>query len=304
MVKKLLFSYLEYLEIEKNKSPSTIKNYTHYLFRFLDWAKISNPQEITPLLVRKYKLFLNRYKSKNGENLKKVTINHHLIALRNFLRFLARIEELEVMPADRVELLQEEGKIIRVLNEEQLNNLLKAPNVKTKFGIRDKAILELLFSSGMRVSELVSLNCDNLNFKTGEISVIGKGKKVRVVFISKQAEWALKAYLARRKDDFRPLFIRYRGPKAKDPKGEDLRLSTRSVEKIVKACARKIGLAIEPTPHTLRHTFATDLLRSGADLRSVQELLGHKNVATTQIYTHVTNLRLKEVHKKYHRGNR
>lgn len=301
---KHILRFLEYLEIEKGRSPRTVENYAFFLKRFAAFAKVDSPTKISPALVRQYKLFLSRYRDKKGRPLKRSSQNHHLIALRSFLRYLAQQEELDVLPPDRVELMKEPDREVKVLNEEALETLLAAPNVKTRQGLRDKAILELLFSTGMRVSELVSLDVDDVNLKTREMSVIGKGGKIRVVFISDSAADSLASYLGRRGDDFKPLFIRYAGAKAKTSDGEDLRLSVRSVQKIVKKYARKAGLAIEPSPHTLRHTFATDLLRRGADIRAVQELLGHSNIATTQIYTHITNPQLKKVHQKFHRGNR
>jgi site-specific recombinase XerD len=217
---------------------------------------------------------------------------------------LAQQEGLDILPPDRVELMKEPDREVKVLNEESLEALLSAPSTKTRQGLRDKAVLELLFSTGMRVSELVSLDVDDVNLKTREMSVMGKGGKIRVVFISDDAADSLANYLGIREDAYKPLFIRYAGGKTSALDGEDLRLTVRSIQKIVKRYARKVGLAVEPSPHTLRHTFATDLLRRGADIRAVQELLGHSNIATTQIYTHVTNPQLKEIHKKYHRGNK
>lgn len=305
MFKDQILRYLEYLELEKNKSQKTIKNYSFYLNRFADFSKLSNALEITPPLIRQFKLYLSRFKSLNGNSLKKVTINYHLIALRSFLKYCLRVEELSVMAPDKIELLDSEDREIKTLNEDDLGRLLAGPNLNTKEGRRDRAILELLFSSGLRVSELVSLNRDQINLETKEFSIRGKGGYIRVAFISEKAAWALKMYLAKREDAARPLFVRFSGPTPDSSTfGDDLRLTTRSVESLVKKYAKKAGIMSDPTPHTLRHSFATDLLSAGADLRSVQELLGHKNVATTQIYTHVTNPQLKAVHKKFHRGNK
>jgi len=306
LFKDLILRYLEYLELEKNKSQKTITNYSFYLNRFRQFAKIEDVKKLTPILVRQFKLYLNRYRNmRTGRALKKLTINYHLIALRNFLKYCLRVEELLVMAPDKIELLDTEERGIKVLTEDDLERLLTSPDLNLKEGRRDRAILELLFSSGLRVSELVSLNRDQINLKTNEFSVRGKGGYVRVAFISDRAAWTLKAYLAKREDAFRPLFVRFGGPKSQSDKfGEDLRLGIRSVENIVKKYASKAGIMSDPTPHTLRHSFATDLLTSGADLRSVQELLGHKNVATTQIYTHVTNPQLKAIHRKFHKGNR
>ncbi|PJC21732.1 hypothetical protein CO059_03265 [candidate division WWE3 bacterium CG_4_9_14_0_2_um_filter_48_10] len=296
--------FLEYLEIEKGRSLRTVDNYTFFLNRFLEFAKIDSPTEISPTLVRRYKLFLSRYRDKNRKSLKRSSQNHHLIALRSFLRYLAQQEGMDVLPPDRVELMDEPDREVKVLNEESLEALLSAPDTRTKRGLRDKAILELLFSTGMRVSELVGLDVDDINLKTREMSVMGKGGKIRVVFISDDAADSLANYLGIREDAYKPLFIRYAGGKASASDGDDLRLTVRSIQKIVKKYARKAGLAVEPSPHTLRHTFATDLLRRGADIRAVQEMLGHSSIATTQIYTHITNPQLKEVHRKYHRGNK
>lgn len=295
--------FLGYLEVEKGRSFYSVRNYDFYLKRFLDLMKVTSPQQITPPLCRQYKLALARLKDRRGEPLKKVTVNYHLIALRAFLRYLLLHEDLKVMPPDKIELLKTEESKVKVLDEENLKKLLEQPDLQKVQGLRDRAIFELLFSTGLRVAELTSLNVADLNFKSGEVAVLGKGKRVRVVFLSPRAVWALRAYLARRQDEFKPLFIRLKGGVSQTPKGENLRLTTRSIQKLVKIYARSAGLSLEPTPHTLRHTFATDLLRAGADLRSVQEMLGHKNVATTQRYTHVTNPQLKAVHRKYHGGN-
>lgn len=304
LMKKHIRRFLEYLEIEKGRSPRTVENYEFFLRRFSDFAKVDSPTAITPKLVRRYKLFLNRYRDRNGKPLKKSSRNHHLIALRSFLRYLARHEEMDVLPSDRVELADEGDREIKVLDEDTLARLLSAPDPKTKQGPRDKAILELLFSTGLRVSELVGLDVSDINPKTREVSILGKGRKLRVVFVSDDAVDALKNYLSSRDDGYKPLFIRFKGGRPVNPEGEDARLSVRSVQKIVKKYALKAGIAVDPSPHTLRHTFATDLLRRGADIRAVQELLGHSNIATTQIYTHITNPQLKRVHRKFHRGNR
>lgn len=305
MIKDLLLRYLEYLELEKNKSPKTIVNYSFYLNRFLRFAKIKKPEQISPGLIRSFKLYLNRYPSAQGRGLKKSTINYHLIALRSFLKYLLRVEEMSVMAPDKIELLDQDDREIQILAPADLEKLLCEPNLNTPPGRRDRAILELLFSSGLRVSELTSLNREQINLETREFSIKGKGGYVRLAFISETAAWALKVYLTKRDEAFRPLFIRFHGRKP-DPStfGEDLRLTSRSVEMIVKKYAKKAGIMTNPTPHSLRHSFATDLLSAGADIRSVQEMLGHKNIATTQIYTHVTNPQLKAVHQKFHRGNR
>ncbi len=302
-MKNYLQKFLEYLEIEKGRSPRTIKSYSFFLNRFAEFAHSPSPTSITPQMVRQYKLYLNRYRDEHGHELSKSTQNRHLVALRSFLSYLAQQEEMNVLSKDRVELIDEGDRKVKVLEESSLQAFLNVPDTKTRTGMRDRAILELLFSTGLRVSELVSLDVADLNFKTREVSVMGKGRKVRVVFVSDSASGAVQSYLATREDEFKPLFIRYKGGEAKDPEGKDLRLSVRSIERLVKKYALLAGIAVDPTPHTLRHTFATDLLRRGADIRAVQELLGHKDISTTQIYTHVTNPQLKEVHRKYHSGN-
>jgi len=303
-MKNYLQKFLEYLEIEKGRSPRTIKSYYFFLKRFSEFAHSPSPTSIDPQMIRRYKLFLNRYRGEDGRELAKSTQNRHLVALRSFLHYLSQQEEMEVMPSDRVELITEGDRKVKVLEESALQDFLNAPDTKNKTGLRDQAILELLFSTGLRVSELVSLDVTDLNFKTRETSVMGKGRKLRVVFLSDEAVTSLQVYLDTREDEYKPLFIRYKGGEPKDPEGKDLRLTVRSIERLVKRYALKAGIAVDPTPHTLRHTFATDLLRRGADIRAVQELLGHANIATTQIYTHITNPQLKEVHRKYHSGNK
>lgn len=292
-----------------NLSQGTIKMYDYYLRVLLSFLK-EKTGDASPSLghlndetVKTFRVFLNRKMSlKSGAPIRRATQMNFLISLRAFLRYLSVEKGVEAFPPEKIKLGKAQDRRIKVLDREQIERLLKEPDLTKIEGLRDRAILELLFSTGMRVSEAVRLGVSDVNIKSGEISVIGKGRKIRVVFISDPAVWALKAYLARRPVEVEPLFIRFKGPKSKSE--ESLRLTTRSIESLVKKYARKAGLAIEPTPHTLRHTFATDLLRNGADLRSVQEMLGHKNVSTTQIYTHVTNPQLKEVHHKFHRVSR
>lgn len=301
-MEKYIKRFLEYLEIDKGLSPGTIARYKFFLNRFFQFAKINSPQEISPTLVRDFKLFLARYRDKKGRPLDKTTKNLHLIALRNFLRYFAEKEDLPVMLYTKIEIPKDEEREVKVLMDEQIERLLNAPETSDIIGLRDRAILQFLFSTGARVSEAVSINRDEVNFSTGEVSVKGKRGKYRVLFLSDEAISALKEYLNRRDDNFRPLFIRYSGPTPKDLTGEDRRLTVRSVENIVKKYAKKAGIVIGPTPHTLRHSMATDLLRHGADLRSIQEMLGHKQLETTRIYTHITNPQLKEIHRKFHRG--
>ena len=308
-LKTLITDFLQFCEIEANLSQGTIKMYDYHLLELLSFLKTELQKERLDLgdvndeSLRLYRVFLNRkISTKSKAPIKRSTQMNFLVSLRAFLRYLMLDRGMTVLSPEKIKLGKGQDRQIKVLTSEQIDLLLKEPDLTRVDGLRDRAIMELLFSTGMRVSELSHLNASDVNFKTSEISVLGKGRKVRVVFVSEQAQWALKSYLARRSLEVKPLFIRLKGPRPKD--ADDLRLSVRSIESLIKKYARKAGLAIDPTPHTLRHTFATDLLRNGADLRSVQELLGHKNVSTTQIYTHVTNPQLKEVHKKFHSGNK
>lgn len=301
---KLLPDFLEYLELERNASQKTIRNYDHYLKRFLEFAGDALPSEIDLQLIRKYRLHLARYiDPQTGKPLKRVTQNFFLIALRAFLRYLARID-IETLSAEKVELGAQDPSPLKVLDSDSLGRLLASPDVAKKDGLRDKALLETLFSTGLRVSELSSLNVDQINFQRREFGVIGKGGKERVVFLSDSAAQWLDKYLSSRKDLFKPLFIRFQGRFDPTDNGEKMRLTPRSIERIVEKYVKKIGLPVKATPHTLRHSFATDLLINGVDIRSVQEMLGHSNISTTQIYTHVTNKHLKDVHRAFHSRNK
>ncbi|MEK7136671.1 MAG: tyrosine-type recombinase/integrase [Patescibacteria group bacterium] len=294
--------YLLHLESELGKSPLTVKNYAHQLKDFLSAVTISSPLKIDKKVVQLYKQHLHRFENRDGTQLTVRTRNHRLTVLRAFLRYLIQEEELDVYPPDRVQRLKEDPRQVKVLFIEEVESLLDSPNTGTLAGKRDKAILELFFSTGLRLAELRSLNRKDLNFTTREISVRGKRGKIRLVFVSDRAAATLKDYLQGRIDHLYPLFIRnLTRTQHILPPGEEYRLSRISIYKIVKKYALKAGIVSDPSPHTLRHSFATDLLRNGADLRSVQELLGHKDLSTTQIYTHVTNPQLKEVHKKFHR---
>ena len=300
----LITDFLEYLELERNTSQLTIKNYDHYLKRFLEFSKDLDPKDIDLALVRKYRLYLARYLDpKTKKPLKRVTQNYFMIALRAFLRYLARIDITTLSP-EKVELGDVEPSPLKVLDESHLRQLLDAPDTTKKEGIRDRAILETLFSTGLRVSELTSLNRDTINLHRGEFGILGKGGKERVVFISDSASHWLERYLSLRKDTFKPLFIRFQGKVDPYDNGEAMRLTSRSIERVVEKYVKALGLSVKATPHTLRHNFATDLLINGADIRSVQEMLGHSNISTTQIYTHVTNAHLKDVHKSFHSGNK
>lgn len=300
----LINDFLEYLELEKNVSKKTLKNYNHYLARFLEFAGDIDPSIIDLNLIRKYRLFLARFNDPiTKKPLKRVTQNYFMIALRALLRYLAR-SDVESLAAEKVELGEQDPSPLRILDPESLERLLAAPDISEISGIRDKTILELLFSTGLRVSELASLNRDQINLGREEFGIVGKGGKERVVFLSDTAALWLDKYLLSRKDMFKPLFIRYQGRIDPQENGEKMRLTPRSVERIVEKYVKAAGLSIKATPHTLRHSFATDLLINGADIRSVQEMLGHSNISTTQIYTHVTNRQLKEVHKAFHSKNK
>ena len=303
----LVDEFLEYLEIEKNLSPLTIRDYRHYLDNFIKWSStnpISKPSDITVELVRKYRVYLAHYNSPNGNlPLKKVTQNYYVIALRSFLKYLLR-KDLPVVSPDKIDLPKTESRSLKFLDRDQLERLLAQPDVSTERGIRDKALMEMLFSTGLRVSELCKLNRDQINLERREFGVIGKGGRARVVFLSDRAAIGLEKYFAKRSDQSKALFIRYAGNQEPVENMEKLRLTSRSVQRIIEKYVRKARLPVKATPHVLRHSFATDLLMNGADLRSVQELLGHKNVSTTQIYTHITNRQLHDVHKAFHSGNK
>ncbi|HFC36056.1 MAG TPA: hypothetical protein ENJ49_00055 [Candidatus Moranbacteria bacterium] len=298
---QLTDDFFEYLEIEANRTPKTIENYHHYLKRFFTFSKISEPQEITADLVKKYRLFLNRFEDEKGKPLKKITQNYHLIALRSFLKYLAK-QDIPSLSPEKIEIGKNPERDIEFLEPQELERILAGAQGKTLRELRNRAILELLFSTGLRVSELTSLNRDQINLQTQEFSVRGKGGKLRIVFISDTAKTALEKYLQKRTDIDPALFIRTN--KIGFTKEDDLRITPRSVQRIVKQYARKAGIVKDIHPHTFRHTFATDLLANGADIRNVQEMLGHSSITTTQIYTHITNRRLKDIHKKFHRKNK
>lgn len=297
---KVKTDFLEYLEIEQNRSQKTIANYDHYLTRLTDFAGDIKVGDINTELIRKWRLWLNRLGTNTSDELMKTTQNYHLIALRSFLKFCAK-RDFPALSADKIELARTTRKQVTFLSADEIERLLAQPAIQTLNGLRDRAILELLFSSGLRVSELVGLDKDHINLKRREFMVRGKGQKDRPIFISEAAALWLQRYIDQRKDNARPLFIRYSGRKTPDLTGNYHRLTARSVQRMVARYALLAGITKHVSPHTLRHSFATDLLMNGADLRSVQALLGHSNVATTQIYTHVTDPHLKAIHKKFHR---
>jgi site-specific recombinase XerD len=291
--------FLEHVEIEKGNSLKTVRNYDYYLSRFFAFANISDPQEVTDDKIREYRLYLNRQpgvkiRGQQAATLKKNTQNYHLIALRSFLKYLMK-REVQSLPPDRIDLAKVAERSLDPMSGTELERLLNAPNTQTPKGLRDKAILELFFSTGLRLAELCSLDRD-IDLSKDEFSIRGKGEKVRVVFLSTTSKDAIRDYLKSRKDLDQPLFIQY----SRNEGGNGNRLTPRSIQRIVRQCAIKAGISKKVTPHVLRHSFATDLLSNGADIRSVQMMLGHANIATTQIYTHITDKQLLDVHKKFH----
>ena len=310
-VRNAILNFLEYCELDRQLSLKTVRMYGYYLQFFQSWLLKNQKTEdfevekIDENIVRNFRRYLSsQYKNKFKGELKRQTQNYFLVALRSFFRYLIR-QKINTISPEIIELGKQRDRNIKYLREDELERLFRVIETKDIIGVRDKAILEVLFSTGLRVSELVSLNREQVNMDAGEFGVIGKGGKARVVFLSKRAKEWLGKYFKMRNDPYRPLFIRYSGPKAKDGLTEEKsRLSARSIERLIEKYRKKAGILFRIGPHILRHSFATDLLRQGADIRSVQDMLGHKNISTTQIYTHVTNIRLREVHEKYHSGNK
>lgn len=301
-LQKLKTDFLEHLEIEKNRSRLTIRNYDLYLSRFLDFAQkrgASSPASLDLDLVRNFRLWLNRLRDpKTGRELKLVTQNYHIIALRSFLKYLAK-RDIKSIAAEKLELPKTPSRQVVFLENDDLEKLLRAPRQEKNELVRarDQAILELLFSTGLRVHELSSLKREQVNLKKDEFAVRGKGDKLRIVFLSARAKDALKKYLGQRTDNSPALFIRQKREMKID---DNAPLTPRTIQRLIKKYAKLAGVSVHITPHTLRHTMATDLLAAGADLRAVQEILGHSSITTTQIYTHITNRHLKEIYQKYH----
>ncbi len=312
---KYVTEFLEYCEIGKNQSKRTLVSYNHYLSRFADFSaseNISKPENLDMELIRKFRLHLNRLENKTGENLKLITQNYHLIALRAFLKYLTKMDVKTLAP-EKIELPKTPQRQVEFLEQEELERLFKATDTETNeiLQLRDKAIMETLFSTGLRVSELASLMRESVNLNRGEFTVRGKGGKLRVVFLSPESTEAIKKYLALRKDNSKALFVGHSvvGNIEKEITSQGyskndnrviVGLTPRSIQRLIKKYCLIAGIVKKVSPHTLRHSFATDLLQNGADIRSVQSMLGHASITTTQIYTHVTNEGLKEIHRKFH----
>ena len=298
-------SFLEYCEIEKNQSKKTLVNYQHYLDRFLVFAGDIDIAKIDLDLVKRYRLFLNRYEHRPHEPLTIKTQNYHVIALRAFLKYCTK-QDWKTLEPEKIELSKIPDRTVEYLTRDELERLFEAVDTNTIIGLRNRAIMEMLYSTGLRISELTALNRDQVNLNRGEFQVRGKGRKMRIVFLSERAiEW-ISEYLEERNDGYEPLFLNHRRARNKKDgavamRGEHRRLTEYTIQEMVRRTAYTAGIVKKVTPHVLRHSFATELLINGADIRSVQEMLGHASITTTQIYTHLTNKKLREIHEKFHR---
>ncbi len=298
-VSELILDFVEHLEVEGGRSSKTAENYTLYLERFAQFSNDVTVDKITSEMVRKYRLWLNRYKNDNDEPLSIITQSYHLIALRGFLGYLSK-RDIRSLSPDKIELPKVNRKQVTFLHYDEIARMLEVIPLDSEVGLRDRAIIELLFSSGLRVSELVGLNRDHVNTKRREFMVRGKGQKDRPVFIGASTAEHVQEYLRTRFDNLPPLFLSYSRNNTSSMSGDYRRLSARSIQRIISRYARLAGITKHVSPHTMRHSFATDLLMNGADIRSVQSMLGHSNISTTQVYTHVTDEHLREVHEKFH----
>lgn len=296
---ELILDFIEHLEVEGGRSSKTAENYRLYLERFVEFTGDTEVEKINGEMVRKYRLWLNRYKNSNDDELATITQAYHLIALRGFLSYLNK-RDMEVMSPSKIELPKISRKQVTFLHYDEIQRLIDGMDITSEAGLRDRAIVELLFSSGLRVSELVNLNRDHVNTKRREFMVRGKGQKDRPIFISQSAAGWVDRYLDARQDTLAPLFISYSKNVEANTSGDFRRLTARSIQRMVNKYARLAGITKHVSPHTMRHSFATDLLMNGADIRSVQSMLGHSNISTTQIYTHVTDEHLREVYEKFH----
>lgn len=298
-VSELILDYIEHLEVEGGRSFKTAENYKLYIERFVQFTDDITVDKITSEVVRKYRLWLNRYKNDNGEGLSTLTQSYHLIALRGFLGYLSK-RDIQSLSPEKIELPKINRKQVTFLHYDEITRLLEVIPLDSEVGLRDRAIVELLFSSGLRISELVALNRDHINTKRREFMVRGKGQKDRPVFISETTAEHIQEYLKTRFDNLPPLFLSYSRNSTASTTGDYRRLTPRSIQRMVTRYARLAGITKHVSPHTMRHSFATDLLMNGADLRSVQSMLGHSNISTTQVYTHVTDEHLREVYEKFH----
>ncbi len=298
-ISELILDYIEHLEVEGGRSAKTAENYRLYLERLVEFTNDITVDKITPEVLRKYRLWLNRYKNSNEDELATITQSYHLIALRGFLGYLVKRDITSLSP-EKIELPKVARKQVTFLHYDEVARMLDAIPLDDEQGLRDRAIIELLFSSGLRVSELVNLNRDHVNTKRREFMVRGKGQKDRPVFIGEAAAGRVEDYLASRIDNLPPLFLSYSRNNVASNSGGYRRLTSRSIQRIIAKYARLAGITKHVSPHTMRHSFATDLLMNGADLRSVQSMLGHSNISTTQVYTHVTDEHLREVYEKFH----
>lgn len=298
-ISELIVDFLEYLEVEQNRAQKTAENYHLYLMRLVDFGGDITLDQLNEEFVRKWRLWLARFKDDHGEELSKITQGYHLIALRSFLKFCSK-RGYDCLASDKIELPHVTRRQVSFLTNDELQRLFKAIKTDSVIGLRDRAIIALLYSSGLRVSELTSLDRSHINLKRQEFTIRGKGQKDRVVFIDKTASQLIGAYIQARTDNSNPLFIRYGGSQSVDQSGDFGRLTPRSIQRLVAQYARLGGITKHVSPHTLRHSFATDLLMNGADLRSVQSMLGHSNISTTQIYTHVTDPHLLDIHNRFH----
>ncbi len=297
---ELILDFVESLEVEGGRSSKTAENYRHYLERFIEFAGDITVDTITTELVRKYRLWLNRYTNEQGDDLATITQSYHLIALRGFLQYLSK-RDITALTPEKIELPKVSRKQVTFLHYEEVERMLDAvPTEETEQNLRDKAMLELLFCSGLRVSELVNLDRGHVNTKRREFMVRGKGQKDRPIFISKRAAEAIDAYVLKRFDNLPPLFLSYSKNNVISNAGDYRRLTARSIQRIIEKYAKLAGITKHVSPHTMRHSFATDLLMNGADIRSVQSMLGHSNISTTQVYTHVTDAHLRDVYEKFH----
>lgn len=298
-VSELILDYVESIEVEGGRSAKTAENYKLYLERFVEFTNDIQVEKITTETVRKYRLWLNRFTNDSKENLSTITQSYHLIALRGFLKYLSD-RNIDSLPADKIKLPKVSRKQVTFLHFDEVSQLLEAVDLESDAGLRDRAIIDLLFSSGLRVSELVNLDRGHVNTKRREFMVRGKGQKDRPVFISKSAAEHVEEYLATRLDNLPPLFLSYSRNNVASTSGDYRRLTARSIQRMISKYAKLAGLTKHVHPHVMRHSFATDLLMNGADIRSVQSMLGHANIATTQVYTHVTDEHLRDIHERFH----